>query len=119
MNIKPLITVGAILCFISLIYSGAQYFDMRYMENVVKAQAYGNDDDVDKLKQISTNKPSDLQLFLSEIRSKDKQLSLLTDGMNKMVSHSKFVTEVEIVLWLITTCLFSVLLIWIERKKRE
>ena len=115
LNIKMLLAMGAIVSFIALTYAVVHYFEMRSMELLVKGQDYGDDIVVDKLEQIGINKTSEIAIFLSEIRNRGKQLSLLRKGMIKTVSRAKLFAEVEFVLWLISASVFSILLIREEK----
>lgn len=118
LNMKILLAMGSILSFMSLSYTSAHYLEMRGMETLVKAQDYGNDVVVDKLGKMDSSKTHEAEIFLSEIRNRGKELSLLHRGMIKVALRCKLFAEVEIVLWFISGSLFSILLIH-ESRSRE
>ena len=117
-NMKILLAMGSVLSFMSLSYASAQYLQMRSMETLLNAQDNGNDVVVDKLGKIDSSKAHEAEIFLSEMRNRGKQLSLLHKGLIKVALRGKLFAEVEIVLWLISASVFSILLIH-ESRVRE
>jgi hypothetical protein len=114
-NTKIFLAIGVLLSFLSLTYSGVHYLEMRAIGSIIESQDYGDDVVLAKLEEINVCKASEVQMFLSEIRDRDERITILRKGMIKAVSRAKLFAGVEVVLWLISTTLFSVLLI---RNKR-
>lgn len=112
---KILIVVGVVLSFMSLTYTVSHYLEVRSVESLVKEESYGDDVVLEKLMQIDIGKSSEAEMFLSEIRNRGKQLSLLRKGLSRTVARAKWFTEIEIGLWLISVSVFSILLIRVTR----